>query len=124
MRKLTTNDGTMAVTTYIASFPPQTQTILNDIRQLLKRLAPFAQEHITYGIPTFSHNGVHLFHFAAYPHHIGWYPTAQPISHFASRLSSYKTSKGAVQFPFTKPMPFTLIEDMARYRLTLLPTPV
>jgi len=38
------------------------------------RTWPQAVEKISYGIPTFYFNG-NLVHFAAYDHHIGFYPT-------------------------------------------------
>ena len=45
--------------------------------------------------------------FAAYKNHIGFYPTASPIIKFKDKLTKYKTSKGAIQFPLDKPIPET-----------------
>ncbi|MEM5774387.1 MAG: DUF1801 domain-containing protein, partial [Anaerolineaceae bacterium] len=59
---------------YIAGFPEEIQAILNRIRQTIKEAAPNAQEKISYQMPTFYLNG-NLVHFAAFKHHIGFYPT-------------------------------------------------
>ena len=48
---------------------------------------------------------------------IGFYPTPSGITTFQDALSTYKTSKGAVQFPLDKPIPYDLIADMVRFRV-------
>jgi uncharacterized protein YdhG (YjbR/CyaY superfamily) len=58
-------------------------------------------------------------HFAAYQHHIGFYPTPDVITHFEKQLIPYQTSKGAIQFPINEPLPFELIEQMVIYRLKI-----
>nr|WP_279279957.1 hypothetical protein [Pseudoflavonifractor sp. 60] len=34
---------------------------------------------------------------------------------FAKRLTEYKTSKGAIQFPYSKPLPLELIAEIAKW---------
>ena len=92
------------------------QIKLNDLRNLVRKLVPQADEAIRYGIPTFRFNG-NLLHFAAYKNHIGFYPTPAVITAFKSELRSYKQSKGAVQFPIDRPLPLELIESMVKYRI-------
>lgn len=58
-----------------------------------------------------------LVYFAAYKKHIGFYPTPSGISAFKDELADYKSSKGAVQFPISKPLPFDLIRRMVKYRV-------
>ncbi len=57
-------------------------------------------------------------HFAAFKDHIGIYPGAQAISHFADRLTDYKTSKGALQLPLSRPLPLELIAEIAQWCYT------
>lgn len=97
---------------YIDNFPEKTQKILTTIRTMIQKVAPEAKEKIGYGIPTFTLNGKNLVHFAAYEDHIGFYPGSTPISDFARDLEGYKTSKGTVQFPLDKPIPYDLIEKI------------
>lgn len=46
-----------------------------------------------------------IIHFAAYKNHIGLYPGDKAIEYFVEQLKEYKTSKGAVQSPYKKPIP-------------------
>ncbi len=105
-----------AMDEYIASFPKNVQVILRNLRRVIRKSAPGAEEAISYGIPTFRLNG-NLVHFAAYKNHIGFYPTSSAIVAFKKELSPYKQAKGTVQFPLDKPMPFDLVRKMVRYRV-------
>jgi uncharacterized protein YdhG (YjbR/CyaY superfamily) len=101
---------------YISSFPKSTQTILRSIRKAIQEVAPEATEAISYGMPTFKLNG-NLIHFAAYKHHIGFYPTPSGVEAFKKDLEKYKTSKGAIQFPIDQPIPIDLFKRIVKYRV-------
>ena len=101
---------------YIASFPEETQKILEQIRSTIKNVAPEAKELINYGIPTFALNG-NLVHFAAFKNHIGFYPTPSGIEAFRKELSSFEGAKGSVKFPIDKPMPLDLITKIVKFRV-------
>jgi uncharacterized protein YdhG (YjbR/CyaY superfamily) len=58
-----------------------------------------------------------LVYFAAWKNHIGFYPTALGIEAFEKALSTYKYSKGAIQFPLDEPIPFDLVKKIVKYRL-------
>jgi uncharacterized protein YdhG (YjbR/CyaY superfamily) len=103
---------------YIARFPKNVRGILEELRRVIKETAPAVEETISYGIPTLDLNGRHLVHFAAYKHHIGFYPGgASGIEAFKKELSPYKTSKGTVQFPLDKPIPFDLVKKIVKFRV-------
>jgi uncharacterized protein YdhG (YjbR/CyaY superfamily) len=101
---------------YIASFPDEIQKLLNQMRSTIIKVAPEAEEVISYGMPGFKFNGILVF-FAAYPNHIGFYPTPSGIEKFHKELSVFKSSKGAVQFPLYKPLPLSLIDRIVRFRV-------
>ena len=101
---------------YIAGFPAEVQEILQKVRAVIRKAAPAAQEAMKYGIPTFVLNG-NLIHFAGFKSHIGLYPTPSGIVAFKKELAGYASSKGAVQFPLDKPMPYTLIEKITKFRV-------
>lgn len=101
---------------YISAFPKETQDLLNKICAAIQKAAPKAVVKISYGIPTFVLNG-NLVHFAAYKNHIGFYPAPSGIIAFKKELSDYKYSKGAVQFPIEKPIPFSLITKIVKFRV-------
>ena len=101
---------------YIAGFPPDVQAILQQIREIVHEAAPEASEAIKYAMPTFVLNG-NLVHFAAFKHHIGFYPVPSGIEKFKKELSGYKGAKGSVQFPLDEPMPFDLIRKIVKFRV-------
>ena len=104
------------VNEYIAGYPTEIQEKLQQIRQLIKTVAPDATEVISYGMPGYKLNGM-LVWFAANKNHIGFYPKASPMEVFKEELTDYKCSKGAIQFPYTKPMPMYLITRIIQFRL-------
>lgn len=101
---------------YILSFPETTQEILNNLREFLNTNFPQTEETINYAMPTLKLNG-NLVHYAAYKNHIGFYPGASGVANFTSKLTDYKTSKGAIQFPIEKPIPFELIKEITEFRV-------
>ena len=101
---------------YIFQYPVDIQQILQRVRATIKAAAPDATERISYGMPGFYQNGM-LVWFAGYKNHIGFYPTGQGVEMFKDELSAYKFSKGAVQFPLDKPIPYDLITMITKYRV-------
>ena len=63
---------------YIRGFPEDVQITLSELRSSIRLAAPEATEKISYRMPTFYFNG-NLVHFAAFAHHIGFYPTPSGI---------------------------------------------
>ena len=103
---------------YILQFPLEVQEILEKLREVIRESAPNSEEKISYQMPTFYLYG-NLVHFAAYKKHIGFYPTSSGIEAFKDRLSEYKTSKGTVQFPIEKPLPYKLISEIVKFRVDM-----
>jgi uncharacterized protein YdhG (YjbR/CyaY superfamily) len=101
---------------YIAEYPEDIQKKLEQIRTLIRKQVPDAEECINYGIPTFRLNG-NLVHFAAFKNHLGFYPGAAGVEAFKDVLNGYETSKGTIQFSFDKPIPVKLIRDIVRFRV-------
>ncbi|HPH85805.1 MAG TPA: DUF1801 domain-containing protein [Ferruginibacter sp.] len=100
---------------YIGSFPDTTRMKLEQLRDIIRAIAPEATEHISYQMPAYSLHGP-MVYFAGYKNHIGFYPCASGIEVFKDEFSKYKWSKGAVQFPLDKPLPVTLIKKIVSYR--------
>ena len=105
-----------SIKAYIADQPEEVRPLLQKIRETIRAAAPEATEKISYQMPTFW-QGENLNHFAAFKKHIGLYPGGEATTAFAERLTDYKTSKGAIQFPCSKPIPYALITDIVKWRL-------
>lgn len=99
---------------YIERQPEEIQPYLRQINKAIQSAIPMATEKISWSMPTYwkKHN---LIQFAAFKKHIGLYPGPAAVEAFADRLTEYKTSKGAIQLPYNKPMPLELIGEIARW---------
>ncbi len=114
MKKI--NQPLDSMDTYIAAFPPEVQTLLQQLRQTIQKAAPSATEAISYQIPTFRLNG-NLVHFAGFKKHIGFYPGAAGMVAFQDELTGYKSAKGSVQFPLDKALPLALVSKIVMFRV-------
>ncbi|HEU0051640.1 MAG TPA: DUF1801 domain-containing protein [Longimicrobium sp.] len=101
---------------YIAGAPEPVRPLLAEMRAIIHAAAPEATEKISYGMPTFFLDG-NLVYFAAFKHHIGFYPAPAAIEAFEEELKRYKTSKGAIQLPFDEPLPRDLITRIVELRV-------
>jgi len=109
-------DQTRNIDEYIAGFPAEVREILETIRGTIQMAAPEATEKMSYGMPTFFLYG-NLVHFAVAQKHYGFYPGPSGVSHFEEELHAYNTSKGAIQFPANKPIPYDLISRIVQFRV-------
>lgn len=109
-------DPPATIDEYIAQCPENVQQIMRQIRSVIKETAPQAEERISYQMPAFYWKG-YLVYFAPRKDYIGFYPTGSGIEAFKDEISGYKSSKGAVQFPFNQPMPFDLIRKMVKFKM-------
>lgn len=99
---------------YIAAQPEEVQSLLNQVRDTLRAVLPFAEERISWSMPTYWHKQ-NIIHFAGFKKHMGIYPGDKAVVHFAEKLTEYKTSKGAIQFPYSKSLPLELIAEIAKW---------
>ncbi|WP_149244166.1 DUF1801 domain-containing protein [Dyadobacter sp. 32] len=100
---------------YITGFPKEAQQALKEIRSIVRKEIPEAEEVISYDMPTFKFKNSYLVHYAAFKKHIGLYPAPTGNPEFAEALAGYKTGKGSVQLPLDKPMPVELIVRILKF---------
>jgi len=104
------------VTEYINAAPKEAQKKLREMRACICAAAPGAKESLKWGMPAFSYRRI-LVTFAAFKHHIGFYPTPSAVKAFANDLSKFATAKGSIQFPLEKPLPLPLIRKITAFRV-------
>lgn len=109
------NPKAQSVEEYLGWFSGEIRLRLELIRETLKKAIPEASEVISYHMPAFRTTEV-LVYFAAAKNHIGFYPTNSGVIEFKKELEQYQTSRGAIQFPYNKPLPLDLIADIALFR--------
>jgi uncharacterized protein YdhG (YjbR/CyaY superfamily) len=110
------DDAPKSIDEYISRCPPEVRAKLERLRKEIRAAAPGSEERISYKMPAFALGGI-LVYFAAHERHIGFYPTGSGIEAFQARLSAYKFSKGAVQFPIDEEPPYDLIREIVRFRV-------
>ena len=99
---------------YIRSQPEDVQLYLHQVNDAIRTSIPEAKEKISWSMPTYWKGG-NLIQFAAFKKHIGLYPGPEAVEAFADSLTDYKTSKGAIQLPYSKPLPVELIGEIAAW---------
>jgi uncharacterized protein YdhG (YjbR/CyaY superfamily) len=104
------------ITEYINAAPKEARKKLREMRACVRKAAPGAMESLKWGMPAFSHRRI-LVVFAAFKHHIGFYPTPSAVRAFAKDLSRFATAKGSIQFPLEKPLPLPLIRKITAFRV-------
>lgn len=104
----------ISVEEYILDFEPEIREKLEQLRETIKKAAPFAKESVSNGMPGYKQNGV-LVYFGAFKNHISLFPGQKAIEAFEGQLKGFKTSKGTIQFPFNKEIPFYLVKEIVRF---------
>ena len=100
---------------YIDTFPGNVRILLGRIRKTIRKVAPKAEEAISYQMPAFKLNGRILVYFAAWKRHVAMYPVPMGDTQFKKELARYSTGKGRVQFPLDKPLPVRFIRKTVLY---------
>ena len=103
---------------YLAAQPETARIYLEQIRKLVQKMAPQAEELISYQIPAFRWKGMLLW-YAGFKNHIGIYPTAATLEAFSKKLSGYRVSKGTLQLPLDQPLPQKLLAELIAYRIKI-----
>lgn len=104
------------VNEYIANAPDEFQQKLSRLREIIKIVAPEAQERISYGMPFFDYKG-RLAYFALMKNHIGLYIPPPIVEQHAKDLKNYVTTKSSVHLSLDADLPVTLIRKLVRARM-------
>lgn len=104
---------------YHNAFPVELQARMRQIRELVHKVAPEAEEVISYQIPAFKLGSkFHLIYYCAFPKHLTisspW--SEAMLKEFAAELKGMKVSKSAIQLPHDKPLPVKLITGVLKFR--------
>ena len=108
-----------AVANYFSHLPEPARTTLQSVRAAILSACPKSTiETLSYGIPTFKHNGS-IVAIAAFKDHCSLFPMSYfVIDKFRPQLSRFEVSKGTVRFRTDKPLPAPLLRKIVKARLT------
>jgi uncharacterized protein YdhG (YjbR/CyaY superfamily) len=93
---------------YLATVSPDVRCILQEIREIVKRTVPAAEETISYQMPAFKLSRTFIY-FAAFKKHVGIYPPVKGDKELTKALLPYRGEKGNLKFPLDRPIPYDLI---------------
>ena len=103
---------------YIAGAPKDKQTTLKNLRQTIKAAAPKASESVSYGIVGYKLNRKPVAYFGYWKAHYSLYGLGNRVTKaHAEDLKGYLMSKGTIQLPADKPLPYRLITRMVKARV-------
>jgi uncharacterized protein YdhG (YjbR/CyaY superfamily) len=101
---------------FIEAAPKAAQPKLKELRALIKKTAPTAQERISYGMPYYHYQG-RLAYFNAWKSHIGLYLPTPIVAEHKNELAGYETTKATIRFPLDKKLPVALIRKLIKARM-------
>ena len=104
---------------YHGAFPGEVGQRLQQIREIIREVAPEAAEVISYQIPAFKIGKSFLVYYAAFAKHLTlsspW--SEALLRQFEPALKELKVSKSAIQFPNDRPLPLKLIKAIVKFRM-------
>jgi uncharacterized protein YdhG (YjbR/CyaY superfamily) len=108
-----------SVAKYFSALPEPARTTLQKVRAAILSACPKdTTETLSYGIPTFKHNGG-IVAIAAFKNHCSLFPMSYfVIDKFRPQLARFEISKGTIRFPTDKPLPASLLRRIVKSRLT------
>ena len=105
-----------SIDAYLATLPEAARSVLEEVRAVLMKAIPGAEEAISYQIPTLRLCGKNVLHFAAWKAHYALYPaSARVVAELGEALAPYDVSKGTIKLPYTK-VPRALLAKVAKVR--------
>jgi uncharacterized protein YdhG (YjbR/CyaY superfamily) len=108
----------LKVKKYYSAVPQKSQAQLKKLRQIVLEELPNATEVISYGIPTFKIDGKSVVGIGGWSNFVSLYPYGSAlIIKYKADLKPYSTSKGAIQFKLTEPLPKEIIKKIISDKL-------
>jgi uncharacterized protein YdhG (YjbR/CyaY superfamily) len=110
------NKEAVIVDEFINALPERERKIMSELRILIQKSAPKAEEGLSYGVPAFKLEGF-IACYSAFKNHYSLFPTPSAIVAFKEKLKEYELSKGTIKFTYTKPIPKKLIADIIKFKV-------
>jgi uncharacterized protein YdhG (YjbR/CyaY superfamily) len=94
---------------YIASFPPDVEEVLQQVRRTLHGAVPDAGEAISYDIAALTRDGRTVVHFAGWKRHVSLYPLPAGDVAFEEQIAPYRSGASTAKFRLDRPIPWDLV---------------
>jgi uncharacterized protein YdhG (YjbR/CyaY superfamily) len=103
---------------YLSKLDPEKRKALQHLRRTIHKIAPRAEECISYGLPAFRLDGRMLVWFGAATNHCSFYPGGV-LHTLGDEVKKYDTSKGTIRFQPDSPLPATLVRKLVKARIAV-----
>jgi uncharacterized protein YdhG (YjbR/CyaY superfamily) len=104
------------VDAYLAVTPQPHRATLEKLRRDILAAAPFLEEVISYGMPTFKHGkGYGIVAFAASKNHCSLFPMSKAVGQNLG--GAWLSGASTLQFEPDKPLPATMVKKIVKARL-------
>jgi len=105
---------TTSVEEYIAGFPEDVATRLQQVREVLvaeatRVLGAAPEERVRYGIAAVMLDTRGALHYAGWKHHIGIYPVHVLPPELEAEVAPLRTAKDSVKLVHSRPLPLDLV---------------
>jgi uncharacterized protein YdhG (YjbR/CyaY superfamily) len=104
------------VDAYIEAAPRAVRAKLKELRAMIRKTAPAAEEKLSYGMPYYAYHG-RLAYFSIWKEHIGLYIPTPVLKEHEKELRSYETTSATVRLPLGKKLPAALIRKLVKARM-------
>ena len=109
----------VSVDKYLNDAPIEIREELEELRKIIKSVAPKAEEKISYGMPYYGYKG-RLVYFAYFKNHIGLYIMPRFLEGFEKEIEDYKTGRATLQISFDKKLPAQLIKKILKNAVKMI----
>ena len=104
------------ISEYIEAAPPEGRPHLRRIREILREVAPDAEEAMKWNTPFFIEPRF-LFAFSAHKAHLAFTVTKEGLAPFREELKTHMTTDNLLKIPYKDPLPEELIRKIGEHRL-------
>ena len=106
-----------SVTEYLAAQPADHRAVLKQVRAVIRKALPRAEEAISYGMPVYKVDGRVALYFAGFKNHYAIYPaTGALLEAMGDVLRDRIRSKASIHFTYEEKVPVKLITRIAKVR--------
>lgn len=113
---MSSRDKFKTVDEYLDSLSEEVRPLMDQIRNLVRRRVPEAEELLSYGVPAFKKGRV-FFLYAAFKKHIGTYPPVEADEELMAEMTPFRGDNGNLILPQNQPLPLDLIERILEAQL-------
>lgn len=106
------------VDAYLAALPAVQRAVMQQLREIVTRVAPEAVEAIAYKMPALRLDGRFFMSYDAYKSHFSLFPSTDAMTELlGDELVPHLSGKGTLRFSADAPLPVDLIRRIAEIRL-------